>query len=197
MTAKEMKIKAFSLIEEYYPGQTLLAEDEDVLNKINGVINQIQMELMQYRKINASIEIEVTESDDHEFDLINYMSDYYQISQIRFDDDTEYSIYNDTIISLPENYVGTFTVYYYKYPEMMRLTFNNSTEAANYDKRFEFELDPILLEVMPYGIAADLLKMDMISNYGRYFAERYNEMKNALDSRKSSGRIVISGGVDI
>ena len=50
MTLKEMKIKAFSLIEEYYPNQTHYAEDEDVLNKINGVVNQIQLDLMKYRK---------------------------------------------------------------------------------------------------------------------------------------------------
>ena len=54
MTLKEMKVKTFSLIEEYYPDLEGLAEDEDVLNKINGVVNQIQMDLMRFRKINAS-----------------------------------------------------------------------------------------------------------------------------------------------
>ena len=53
MTAREMKIKVFSLIEEYYPDQTLLADDQDVQYKINGAINQIQMDLMKYKKIPA------------------------------------------------------------------------------------------------------------------------------------------------
>ena len=48
MTLKEMKIKVFSLIEEYYPELSGLAEDEDVLNKINGVVNSIQTDLMKY-----------------------------------------------------------------------------------------------------------------------------------------------------
>ena len=63
MTLKEMKIKTFSLIEEYYPDEPKLAEDEDVQNKINGVVNQIQLDLMKYRKINANTTIEITEED--------------------------------------------------------------------------------------------------------------------------------------
>ena len=47
MTAKEMKIKVFSLIEEYYPEQISLADDQDVRYKINGAINQIHMDLMK------------------------------------------------------------------------------------------------------------------------------------------------------
>jgi len=39
--------------------------------------------------------------------------------------------------------------------------------------------------------------MDMISNYGKYFYERYLEMKNNIDPRKTSGQIVIEGGYDV
>ena len=50
---------------------------------------------------------------------------------------------------------------------------------------------------MPYGIAADLLKMDMISGYGRYFYERYMELKNGIDTRRTSGMVYAEGGCDI
>jgi len=197
MTAKEMKTKVFSLIEEYYPNSTLLAEDEDVIYKINGVINQIQMELMQYRKINALSEIEIAETDDREINLKNYIDDLYQINNIKFDKDIEYDMPNSETIVLPDDYSGTFKVYYYKYPELMKLTFADDTASANYDKTYEFELDNDLLEIAPYGIAADLLKMDMISNYGRYFYERYNEMKNTLVAYGQKPSIQIAGGYEI
>ncbi len=193
MTLKEMKIKTFSLIEEYYPDEPKLAEDEDVQNKINGVVNQIQLDLMKYRKINANTTIEITEDDDKTISLKDYIEDCYQINKLKFDTDVDYEILDDDTLILPKDYVGEFTVYYYKYPELVEL---NPT-AENYDETYEFELDNVLLEIMPYGIAADLLKMDMISGYGRYFYERYMEMKNSIDSRKSSGRIIIDGGIDV
>ena len=79
MTLKEMKIKTFSLIEEYYPEEKGLAEDEDVLNKINGVVNQIQLDLMKYRKINAYKTFNVTKEDSHIINLKKKISDLYQI----------------------------------------------------------------------------------------------------------------------
>lgn len=197
MTAKEMKTKVFSLIEEYYPTATLLAEDEDVIYKVNGVINQIQMDLMQYRKINAVTEIEISESDDKEINLKNYIDDLYQLNNIWFNKHVDYEMPNAETIILPEDYTGTFKVYYFKYPELMKLTFASDEESANYDARYEFELDNDALEVAPYGIAADLLKMDMISNYGRYFYERYNEMKNVLMLYGKKPSIQIAGGYDI
>ena len=197
MTLKEMKIKTFSLIEEYYPSLATLAEDEDVLNKINGVVNQIQMDLMQYRKINAVTEIEVGENDDKEINLKNYIDDLYQLNRLWFDKHVEYEMPNSDTILLPDDYVGTFKVYYFKYPELMKLTFASDEASANYDARYEFELDDDALEVAPYGIAADLLKMDMISNYGRYFYERYNEMKNVLIAYGQKPSIQIAGGYDI
>ena len=46
---------------------------------------------------------------------------------------------------------------------------------------------------MPYGIA-DLLKMDMISGYGRYFYERYMEL-NGID-KKNIWNGLSEGGCD-
>ena len=195
MTAKDMKIKCFSLIEEYYPEHNKMAEDEDVLYKINGVINQIQMELMPLRKINASKEIEITLDDDREINILDYIDDMYQIDKIRLD--TDYDMPNDTTIIVPDDYEGTIKVYYFKNPELMKLSFETDDEYNLYDNQYEFELEPILLEIMPWGIAAALLKMDMITNYGRYFEEKYNLLRSSVDTRRSSGRITITGGVDI
>ena len=152
---------------------------------------------MKYRKLTANIEIEVEENDDKIINLKDYIEDLYQLNKIYFGEDydehIDYDMLDDSTIKLPSDYIGIFNVYYYKYPELVEL---NPTDE-NYDNTYEFELDNVLLEIMPYGIAADLLKMDMISNYGKYFYERYLEMKNNIDSRKTSGIINITGGIDI
>ena len=199
MTLKEMKVKTFSLIEEYYPEEKGLAEDEDVLNKINGVVNQIQLDLMKYRKIPTYKEINITKEDKKIINIREKIEDLYQLNRIYFDEDyeknIEYSYVNDLTIKIPDDYIGTIIVYYYKYPKKVEVLQENLNEE--YDDNYVFDLDPILLEIMPYGIAADLLKMDMISSYGKYFYERYLEMKNNIDTRNTSGSIRFEGGVDV
>lgn len=195
MTLKDMKIKTFSLIEEYYPSLAGFAEDEDVLNKINGVINQIQMDLMKIRKMNAVQAIEVGSDDSKTINLRNTISDLYQLRSIDIGSDVDYKIPNEDTIILPDDYTGTFNVYYYKYPSLVEL--QPAETEPTYDETFTFDLDADILEIMPYGIAADLLKMDMISNYGKYFYERYMEMKNAIDARRTAGMIMIDGGIDV
>ena len=51
MTLEEMKIKVYSLIEEYSEDAAELTEDEDLAAKMNSVINQIQNELTRFKKI--------------------------------------------------------------------------------------------------------------------------------------------------
>ena len=194
MTLKEMKIKAFSLIEEYYPEEKKLAEDEDVKNKINGVVNQIQNDLMPYRKISAVKEIEIHSEDSKKINVRETIKDCYQLNKLTFDkEDVTYDMPDNNTIILPNDFEGKVIIYYYKYPRKVEL----EPSAENYDETFEFELDDVLLEIMPYGIASDLLKMDMISNYGKYFYERYLEMKNRIDPRTTNGIVSFEGGIDV
>ncbi len=197
MTLKEMKIKTFSLIEEYYPEIKDLAEDEDVKNKINGVVNQIQMDLMKYRKVQTSQTISVKKNDSKVINLKETLDDVYQLESIYFKETVDYEMPNSWTIILPDDFAGEFTVYYSKYPTLVEIVFDSEQERLDEDEDYEFELDPDVLEVMPDGIAAELLKMDMISNYGKYFYDRYLEMKNNLDPRHSKGMVQIVGGVDI
>lgn len=50
MTLEEMKIKTYSLIEEYNEDSDDLTEDNDLATKMNSVINQIQNEICRYKK---------------------------------------------------------------------------------------------------------------------------------------------------
>lgn len=198
MTLKDMKIKTFSLIEEYYPEETGLAEDEDVLNKINGVVNQIQDDLMKYRKINATYTKEIDNETSKTIIINTEITDCYQLNKIILEPAVDYSMPDDNTIVLPEDYEGILKIYYFRYPTKVELNPAEPEEGElPYDETFTFDLDDVLLEIMPYGIAADLLKMDMISNYGQYFYNRYLEMKNNIDSRRTGGMIFIDGGVDL
>jgi hypothetical protein len=47
---------------------------------------------------------------------------------------------------------------------------------------------------MPYGIAADLLKSDVSTDYGRIYAERYAALKAELDPRNAMNTISYEGG---
>lgn len=201
MTLKEMKIKTFSIIEEYYPEEKGLAEDEDVLNKINGVVNQIQLDLMKYRKISAKMEYDLKDGNILE---LSEISGLYQLNKILDEEynSIQYDIIGDYEIVFQDK-DKLINIYYYKYPELVQTTFTANGDMSKeevserYDNSFEFELGPDLLEIMPYGIAADLLKMDMISNYGEYFYKRYQEMKNMIDPRINVEMITIEGGSDV
>ena len=83
---------------------------------------------------------------------------------------------------------GTAEVEYFKYPERITKKTKDS---------YEFELSPDVLEIMPYGVAADLLKNDISANYGKVYSERYETMLQRLDPRYSTPSICIEGGVDI
>ena len=198
MTAREMKIKVFSLIEEYYPDQTLLADDQDVQYKINGAINQIQMDLMKYKKIPAKYK--KTIKKDSPTLLIDSIPNFYQLNTVP---NVEYEVVGDYEIKFNIEKDTDVEIYYYKLPELMDLEFQASGSktaeqvSAEYDESFDLEIATELQEIMPYGIAADLLKQDMISSYGKYFYERYLEMKNMIDSRKTTSTATVTGGVDI
>lgn len=201
MKLKEMKEKTFALIEELYPELNNLAEDEDVINKINGVVNSIQMDLMKFRKITANDEIEIELDDDRIIDLKDF-DDIYQLNKVILvpneeDMITTFNMIDNTTLEIDNSFAGTIRIYYYKYPTLCKTMFNNDTERQNEDNRYTFEIDPMLLEIMPYGIARDLLRLDMISNYGSYFERTYNDLIQRLDSRNTAGFITIEGGIDL
>jgi hypothetical protein len=54
-----------------------------------------------------------------------------------------------------------------------------------------------VLEIMPYGIAADLLKSDVSAQYGSIYATRYESMLSRLDPRYQMDSITFEGGYDI
>lgn len=187
MTLKEMKIKALGLIEELNPDSEYLTDDPDISTKINEVINQIMFELARFKKIAKYIEMAVQAGDKIEFADLEKECGYeiYQISMVQgvnFDFKA-----NGTMLRFLES--GTAEIDVFVYPE--RIT------ATTKDKAYEFELSTDALEIMPYGIAADLLKSDVSSDYGKVYDIRYKEMLAQLDPRNHMTSIFIEGGVTV
>ena len=104
MKLKEMKVNTFSLIEEYYPELKGLAEDEDVLNKIDGVINNVSMDVMRYKKIPAMETIAIKKGTKS-INLIDAIGeDYYQLNNIIGLD--SYNMVDDVTIIISEDFEG-------------------------------------------------------------------------------------------
>lgn len=187
MTLKELKQKVLVLIEEYTPDEESkrLTADDDIENKMNDVINQIMYEICRMRKLPKYIEMEVTAGELIDFERLESECGY-AIYQIKLVSGVDYESKADgTILKILES--GTAEIDVFVYPEAI-----TSKTKDNY----EFELTPDALEIMPYGIAADLLATDVSSNY-QEFRQRYEMMISRLDPRNQMPTISIVGGIHV
>lgn len=187
MTLLDMKKKSLALIEELNPDSEFLTDDPDIATKINDVINHIMFELARIKKIPKYLEIEVEKGDLITFEDLERVcgNEVYQLGTVggvRY-----FPKASGTVLKILET--GVVEIECYVYPERI-------TEKTK-DKAYEFELSPDVLEIMPYGIAADLLKSDVSAEYGSIYATRYENMLQRLDPRYQTTTIYIDGGYDI
>lgn len=186
MTLKEMKKKVLGLIEELNPDSELLTDDPDISTKINDVTNQVLYELARLKKIPMYVEMEVQEGVLLDFEKIGDACDH-EVYQVATLGGVKYaSKANGKVFKILEN--GTAEIDLFVYPERIK-----DNTAGGY----EFELSLDALEIMPYGIAADLLKSDVSAGYGNIYAKRYEEMIARLDPRNHINSMIIEGGVDV
>ena len=187
MTLEEMTSKVLVLIEEAKPGTTYDTEDPDIKAKFNDVANQVMFELARMKKIPQYVEMPVTAGQLLRFADIEEACGH-EVYQLGLVAGIDYeSKANGTVLKILED--GTAEIDVFVYPE--RIT------AQTKPKAYEFELSPDCLEVMPYGIAADLLKSDISTEYGSIYAARYESMLQRLDPRYQTGSIYIEGGLMI
>ena len=182
-----MKKKYLALIEELNPDSEQLTDDPDIAAKQDEVINQIMFELCRIKKIPKYIEMEVKAGDIIDFDVLEAECGYaiYQLGTVGGIIYTPKA--NGTMLKVREG--GTAEIDVFVYPERI-------TEKTK-DKAYEFELSADVLEIMPYGIAADLLKSDVSAEYGAVYAKRYEELKQMLDPRYQMTSVYVEGGYDI
>ena len=186
MTLLTMQTKVFALIEELNPDSELLTDDPDIAAKFESVLTQVMFELARYKKIPDYVEMQVEKGSLIRFEDITDETDYevYQIDVIR-GVEHEFKA-QGTVIKFLES--GTAEIEYFRYPT--RITDKNRA-------KYVFDLSEDVLEIMPYGIAADLLKSDVSAEYGSVYATRYETMKQALDPRYKMDSITIEGGFNI
>ncbi len=183
MTLKEMKQKVLGLIEELSPNHPALTEDPDIATKMNDVINQIMFELIRIKKIFKYVEMEVSAGDVVDFSELEKECGYEVFQVILFGGVNNTPRAGGTVYKVLED--GTAEIDVAVYPE--RIT-------ASTKDTYEFELSADALEIMPYGVAADLLKSDVSAEYGSVYATRYESMKQMLDPRYQMPSITIEGG---
>lgn len=186
MTLKEMKQDILSLIEELNPLSDFLTDDPDIQAKINSVINHVMFELSRYKKIPKYVEMKVSSGDIVEFADIEKVCGYeiYQIDIVR---GVRWEAKaNGTVLKFLDT--GTAEIDCFVYPERIDNRTNNS---------YEFELSPDILEVMPYGVACDLLKSDVSAEYGSVYSQRFQDMISRLDHRYQMPTYRIEGGIDV
>lgn len=187
MTLLEMKKKVLGMIEELNPSSEVLTDDPDIATKINEVINQVMYELVRIKKIAKYVEMEVTKGQLVEFSDIEKKCGY-EVYQLGTVSGALYNMKaNGTVLKVLED--GVLEMDVFVYPERI-------TETTK-DKAYEFELSTDVLEIMPYGIAADLLKSDVSAEYGSIYASRYENMLQRLDPRCSMTNVYVDGGVMI
>lgn len=187
MTLLEIKKKTLALIEELNPDSAMLTDDPDIAAKLNEVINQVMFELARMKKIPKYVELPVSAGDLIRFADIEKKcgNEVYQIANVCGVAYTAKA--NGTMLKIEEDGVAELDVFVY--PERI-------TEKTK-DKAYEFELSPDVLEIMPYGVAADLLKSDVSTEYGSVYATRYESMLQRLDPRYQMSGIVIEGGYSV
>lgn len=184
MNYTDMKKKVLALIEEINPDSENLTDDPDIEAKYEYVLTQVMFELARIKKIPDYVEIAVKAGDLLRFEDIADESDYavYQIDQVRGVSYERKA--QGTVIKILED--GTAEIEYFRYPT--RITDKNRA-------KYTFEQSEDVLEIMPYGIAADLLKSDVSAEYGSVYATRYEQMKQMLDPRHQMQYITIEGGI--
>ena len=184
MTLKEFKEKVLGMIEELNPNSELLTDDPDIATKFNDVTNMRMFDLARMKKIPKYVEMAVTKGDTIEFaDIENECG--YEIYQIGIVSGVNFaSKANGTILKILES--GTAEIDVFVYPE--RIT--SKTKDS-----YEFELSPDAMEILPYGVAGDLLKSDVSAEYGTIYSTEYDKMIQRLDPRYQMTSIYIEGGV--
>lgn len=186
MLLSELKKKVLALIEELNPNSEHLTDDPDIADKLEYVITQVMFELARFKKIPDYVEMAVTAGDLIRFEDITDETDYevYQISLVR-GVEHEYKA-QGTVIKALES--GTAEIEYFRYPT--RITDKNR-------EKYVVELSADAIEILPYGVAADLLKSDVSAEYGRIYETRYQAMIQQLDPRYQMLSITIDGGYDV
>lgn len=175
MTLGDIKKRTLALIEALDTSLLLLTDDIDFQKKINYCVDQIQTELSQIKPITAKTSFTVTNSTLEQ----SLPSGFYQVDRL----ETNFFIYDSKIVFEKE---GTYDMYYSKFP---------TTITADTADTVTMELTLDCLNAMPYGVASDMLKADVSTDYSVY-AKRYNDLLNQIRVGTTKSSVYVDDSVE-
>ena len=108
-------------------------------------------------------------------------NDFYKLKNIS---GVSYTLF-ENLVTFEED--GEAIVNYWRYPKKI----DKDTDMDKY----KMELSMDALEIMPYGVAADILKSDVSAQYGRVYEQAYQNALQMLDVTTSDGIFEIKGGI--
>lgn len=185
MTLGDLKKRTLSLVEEIDGNVPELTNDPDIAEKLNYTIDFIQHELCRIKRLYAMDSFDVEKGE--QYDLKEELDNFYKGQNIEIKDANGGIVGFDMFgsIIVPEG-DGTAEVKYYRYPKAI---------TKDTPDTYKMELDDDVLNIMPYGVAADIFKEDPSRQYGQVYANRYTQLKNELDIAVNSTQYYIGEGV--
>ena len=181
MTLLENKKMFLALVDEYAPDNTELTEDDDIPVKyknLYGVAYQRLADMKTTLKTkNYSITATTGTTGYEEYSLPEYkqLKNVYVLDENNNKISGDYYFLGDKKIMISNSKTATYVVEYVPWLEII-------TEDTDDD--FELEIDQDLQTVLPYIVAADLLKTDPSANYVAFEKEYMSMMQNITTSKK-------------
>jgi len=184
MTLFEMKARILALIEEGNPDSAFLTEDPDIAGKLNPVIDQLQFELARLKKLPRFLKLPVKAGEVLDFAALGKAlgAEVYQLGAVS---GVPYTLRAAGSVMVFEE-DGVANIECFVYPTRITRQTADTTELS---------LSPDCLEILPYGVAADLLRSDPTAQYGKMYAQRYEDLLRRLDPRYNVAGIFVEGGV--
>ncbi len=190
MTLQENKKITLGLIEEYSKGNPQLTDDEDISTRLNFVYATRYQELSEKKKIlKTKILKEIDSGDEASEGYTEYTlpSAMYQLKNIIALDENNHKVNPDYYtIGKKKIYINNKSNYqyileYYAYPTFIK---------EDTPDEFTLELDQDALMILPYMVAADILKTDPSADYEAFEREFQSRMQD-FNTNISTPRAVI------
>lgn len=170
MTLGQLKKETMVLIEEYN-GTGTYTNDADLAAKLNFAVNTIQTELAL--DVSPIIKKEVIAKSSTANLEHSLPTDFYQLYRI---EECSWDVIGDKI-NFNNEYIGNINMYYKAYPTRIIDTTIDATEL---------QLDRNAQEIMKWGIASEILKVDPSIDYG-IFEAKYQNLKANISASRNGG----------
>lgn len=185
MNLKQNKILTLAIIEEFNPDSPYLTDDEDIANRLNAIYNACLTNIARLKKIEKTYEFTGRGSSSTPlYEEFSLPVDLYLIKDVIIQDNTTKSIKDiqsdwyrlKNKIYINAQVEGTAILRYYAYP--------TEIDQNENDENYEFEIDRDIQYLLPYAVAADILKSDRSVDYTAYENKYRTELTSLYLSKE-------------